>query len=103
MHDVQFTDICRYTWRGNKIHHNEFVLCGYQDDNAPQFGKVLDIIIVKKIPFLIVQLFLTLGVHHHYHSYIIKPTEVKKIINVSDENEILSMSHPLQSHVIDHE
>ena len=39
-------------WRGNKYYQNDFVLCGFGDDDSPQFGKVHEILIIEKRGFL---------------------------------------------------
>jgi len=40
----------RYNWiesGGNKYCVSEFILCGFQVDDAPQFGKISDIIVIN--------------------------------------------------------
>ena len=85
-------------WRGNKYYLGDYVLCGFQDDDLPQFSKVHDILVVESEAFLCTTLYFTRGIDRHYHGYVIVPTLEKRIIYVSDKNELLGSLHPLRTH-----
>ena len=86
-------------WRGSKFCHGDFVVCGFQEDDAPQFGKIFDVLIFdKEAAVLCVHLYLTEGIDYHYHSYIITETEENEVICVCSKNKLICLLHPLQSH-----
>lgn len=87
-------------WRGNKYYQNDFVLCGFGDDDSPQFGKVHEILFIEKRGFLLVQLYYTQGIDYHYNCYVLKYTDKKKLLHICDENEVLGMLHPMQVHYL---
>lgn len=92
----------RFEWiecRGSKYRHGDFVLCGFQDDDAPLFGRIYDIIVAnnEKV-FFCCHLYFTDGTDYHYHSYVLLPTEQNKIIPLCENDTQLGLLHPLQSH-----
>lgn len=54
---------------GVKFYPNEYVHCGWQDNDLPQFAKIQDIIVVEEHPVLYVQKFQTIGIHSHLLAY----------------------------------
>ena len=50
---------------------------------------------VEKNVFLYLHSYLTRGIDCHYHSYVIEPTLDKKVVFLSNKNEVLPMLHPL--------
>lgn len=76
-----------------------FIICGFQEDDAPQFWKIYDILTVEKeVAIHCVRLYLTKGKYHHYHSYVITETEENEVICVWDKNKLICSLHPLQAH-----
>ena len=53
---------------------------------------------VEKNVFLYLHSYLTRGIDCHYHSYVIEPTLDKKVVYLSNKNEVLPMLHPLLTH-----
>ena len=93
--------VYRVDWiecQGSKYCCNDFVLCGFQDDDAPQFGKVYDIVVCDERVFLCCHWYLTDGIDHHFHSYVIIPTQQNTVIPLCEKNKLLGLLHPLQSH-----
>ena len=71
----------------------------FSRSDAPQFGKIYDILIFdKEAAVLCVHLYLTDGIDYHYHSYVIKETDNDEVICVNDKNKLICLLHPLQSH-----
>ena len=61
-----------------------FVIIGWQEDDLPLFGEIRDILIINFTYFLLVKVYMTVGIDRHVHSYVIK--------NRRDEENILSLS-----------
>ena len=79
----------------------EFILCGFQEDDAPQFGKIFDIIVMNtdnNLAFICYQQYLTAGIDRHFHSYVIASTDEECIIRICEDNKFIELLHPLQSH-----
>ena len=96
---INIVCVCRcdwIEWRGSTI--GEIVLCGFQEDDLPEFGKVLDILVVKNEAFLCVSRYTTKGTDAHYHSYVISSSHGRKLIHVNECNEYIGSLHPLKSH-----
>ena len=53
---------------------------------------------VEKNAFLYLHTYVTRGIDYHYHSYVIEPTLDKKVVFISNKNELLAMLHPLLTH-----
>ena len=58
--------------RGETYHPSEFVLCGFQEDDLPIFGRIDDIMVVTSTPIFSIRLFTTLGINNHLLSYAIE-------------------------------
>ena len=85
-------------WRGSKYYQGDYVLCGFQQDDMPEFGKVFDILLVKNEAFLCASIYTTKGTDAHYHSYVIAPSHGKRLILISECNDYLGSLHPLRAH-----
>lgn len=85
-------------WRGSKYFRNDYILCGFQSNDLPIFGKIYDLMDIENIVFFYVLLHETDGIDKHYHSYIIKPTTEKKLYSMYDNEDLLGLTHPLQVH-----
>lgn len=85
-------------WGGNKYHPCDVVWYGYQED-LPQFGKIIDIILVESKVFLCFSLYNTKGIDRHHNSFIIEPTENKtvKLLRCDDERLLSFHVHSLGS------
>ena len=46
---------------------------------------------VEKTTFLYLHTYVTRGIDYHYHSYVIEPTLDKKVVFISNKNEVLAM------------
>jgi len=68
-------------WHNIVYNLDDIILCGFQEDDLPLFGKIFDILLIKKLPFLCVQLFSTEGMDRHFYSYILKGTDSKTCTN----------------------
>ena len=44
---------------GQQYHHSEFVLCGHQQDDLPQFGRICDIVVIIGTPLLSLRMYRT--------------------------------------------
>ena len=75
-------------------------MCGFQEDDLPQFGKVYDILLAKEEAFLCILVYVTKGTDAHYHSYVIVPSPEKRLVYVNEVNKFLGNLHPLRSHIL---
>lgn len=61
---------------GEEYHRGEFIHLGWQQNDLPEFGKLMDIIIAAGFPFYYVEKYETVGINSHilgyhiHHSYI---------------------------------
>ena len=65
----------------------DFVLCGNQIDDLPEFGKIKDILLVGSVPMLYVEKYLTEGINNHLMCHTIVRShkfEVKPISSLVD-------------------
>ena len=69
---------------GNTYRITIFILIGWQEDDLPQFGEIKDILVINCTYFLLVRVYMTLGIDRHVHSYVVKSKR--------DEENILSLS-----------
>ncbi len=51
---------------GEKYYRREYVHVGFQEDDLPGFGKILDVLLVSNIVLLQLELCQTLGINCHY-------------------------------------
>ena len=74
------------------------MLCGYQEE-LPQFGKIIDIIVVESKVFFCLSLYVTKGINRHFNSFIIEPTENKtvKLLSCNDQRLLSFYAHSLGS------
>lgn len=71
-------------FQGKVYRPKQFVLIGcQQDDDLPLFGKIDDLLHVQNVPILIIIQCETLGIEHHYHSYLLRLTHHKLVIPVT--------------------
>lgn len=56
---------------GMKYHRLNYVIIDWQDNDMPQFGRIDDIMVVEDTAYLRIISTETLGVDHHYHSFVI--------------------------------
>ena len=70
------------------------MLCDYQEDDLPAFGKIDDIIVITSTPLLSIILFSTLGINNHLLSYAIRHAHRSSLILVSQ----LKYPEPLSAH-----
>ena len=65
----------------------------------PQFGKIIDIILVESKVFFSFSLYITKGIDRHHNSFIIEPTENKavKILSCDDQRLLSFDVHSLGS------
>ena len=78
------------TYRPSWIHiygkhfvKGQYIMCGWQHDDLPQFARIKDIILVVEYPLLILDTFITQGINNHLSSYLIKGTRHVFIFRVS--------------------
>ena len=77
-------------------------MCGFQDNNLPSFGKIENVLEIKKHCFLHAKLFFTKGLHHHYNSYIVEQTCNNLLVSVNNStiNKYFTFINPMYSHII---
>lgn len=86
---------------GSKYSLGDIIICGFMDNDMPKFGKICDIIQIVEQLFFCVQHYLTKGTDHHYQSYVLELSTTHGLVNADKSNKLLTMSHPLRSHVIE--
>ena len=86
-------------WQGNRYCSSDFIWYEYQDE-MPCFGKLLDIISVNQIVFLGLKVHFTKAIHHHYHSFIVEPTETKVLYPLAYLNKLMGWTHSFQAHTL---
>ena len=99
MHVLQILglpQICRPNWikiHGYTYHNSEFVLCYFQEDDVPVFGKI-DIIVITGTPLFSLKMFTTLGINNHLLCFVIKCSHQSSFVCVSQ----LKFPEPLSAH-----
>ena len=86
-------------WQGNRYCLSDFIWYEYQDE-LPCFGKLFDIISVNGTVFLGLKVHLTQGINHHFHSFIVKPTDKKVLCPLDYLNTLMGWTHSLQTHTL---
>ena len=86
-------------WQGNRYFSSDFVWYEYQDE-LPCFGKFLDIRSVNQTVLLSLKIHFTKGIHCHYHSFIVEPTETKVLYPLANLNKSMDWTHSLQAHTL---
>ena len=69
---------------GNTYRLAMFILIGWQDDDLPQFGEIKDIFVINSTHFLLVRVYMTMGIDRHVHSYVIKRKNEENIKLLSE-------------------
>lgn len=70
------------------------VQTGWQLDDLPVFAKIISIIVLVGVALLEVELFFTEGINNHISSYLITPTQEKKLLILSAlENKEVFYAH----------
>ena len=77
-----------------RITTQEFVLCDFQEDDLPVFGKINDIIVITGTPLFSLKLFTTLGINNHLLCFVIERTHRSCFVCVSR----LKFPEPLSAH-----
>lgn len=76
----------RPTWikiYGEEYHRDDFVHLGWQHNDLPMFGKILDIFIVGGFPFLLVEKYKSMGINGHILAYLIQHTYVTNCVYIA--------------------
>ena len=67
---------------------------GWQEDDLPIFGRVMDILIVSDFPLLVVEPYKTIRLNSHLLSYLVKRTHGLRVLYVAQlENKIPPQGH----------
>ncbi len=69
---------------GQEFHHSEYVLCGWQEDDLPLFGRIKDILVVVGTPLFTLSLYQTLGINNHLLCFAITSAHQSSVIRVSE-------------------
>lgn len=80
---------------GNRYARDQYVLCGWQDDDLPGFAQIKDIALVTECPLLVLEKFSTAGINNHLLSYLIVSTKHVFVMKLSS----LPMKDPLYAHI----
>ena len=59
------------------------MLCGFQEDDLPIFGRIDDIMVVTSTPMFSIRLFTTLGINNHLLNYAIEHAHCSTLILIS--------------------
>lgn len=79
---------------GEHYSRSYFVHTGWQSDDLPVFGKIVDVLIIMNTPLLFVQLFSTNSINRHILAYEILPTFDSNLIILSQlSNKLAYSSH----------
>lgn len=76
-YDNGFFTLRRLKWiiqQSTKYSKSDYLLVSWQDDDLPIFGRVDDIVIVSDYCMFCVNVYFTLGIDRHYHSFSLKRT-----------------------------
>ena len=65
-------------WMGVKYQPKEFVVQGWQENDLPIFGKILDVFVCKAQVYYKILEYKTLGISRHFHSFVIEKTTNEK-------------------------
>ncbi len=65
---------------GEKYYRRDYVHIGFQEDDLPGFGKILDVLLVSNIALLQLELCQTLGINCHLSAYSICHTSQKRLV-----------------------
>ena len=70
------------------------MICGFQEDDLPLFGRIDEIMVIAATSILSLRLFTTLGLNNHLLSYVIERMHKTSLILLSG----LVHQEPLTSH-----
>ena len=79
---------------GETYHPSEFVICGFQEDDLPIFGRIDEIMVITETPIFSVRLFRTLGINNHLLCYAVECMHQKTLLLLTD----LVHPEPLSPH-----
>lgn len=94
---ILLTTLERPNWisiYGQHYYRNEFILQKFQENDLPQFGRIVDIVITGETPLLYVEEYKTDGINNHLLSYLILRTNTRSIVLLSNLEE----KQPYYSH-----
>ena len=60
---------------GVKYSLNDFVIIGWEENDLPSFGQIMEILSIQETTFLRLRKYKTFGIVMHYHSFSIKKTD----------------------------
>lgn len=72
---------------GVKYSLNEFVIMGWEMNDLPVFGEIVEIVCIPYNAFLRLRKCLTIGIVRHYHSFSVKKTNDERLVllqNIKD-------------------
>lgn len=69
---------------GERFYRHEFVHKGFQEDDLPVFGKILDIIVIAGSTSLLqLEVYQTMGINSHLSAFQVSRTNLKTIVLLS--------------------
>ena len=69
---------------GNTYRISMFILTGWQEDDLPQFGEIKDFLVINSTYFLLVRVYMTMGINRHVHSYVKSKRDEENILSLSE-------------------
>ncbi len=95
---------CRPNWasyEGYKYARRDYLLVRWQADDLPCFAKVEDIAVFQQAIMFLLSVCKTIGIDHHYHSYIIGTTSERIALWYSEiVDKEPHVAHVLQNSVL---
>ena len=79
---------------GETYHRSEFVICGFQEDDLPIFGRIDAIMVITGTPIFSLRIFRTLGLSNHLLCYAIERLHKTSLVLLSQ----LMHKEPLTPH-----
>lgn len=67
---------------GNEYHKSSYVHCGFQNNDLPEFAKIIDILVVHGAPLLYLKLYETEGINNHLMAYSIICTHKTTLVHL---------------------
>lgn len=78
---------CRPNWiliYGERFYRREFVHSGFQENDLPVFGKIVDIVVLAgSIPVLQLDVYKTMGINSHLSAFQVTRTPLTTVILLS--------------------
>ncbi len=79
---------------GQEYHRLCYLQVGWQDNDLPLFGKVLDVVVISRTPLVSVQVHCTEGINLHIQTYQIVPIGETKLLLLSRlHNKVVYYAH----------